>query len=301
MLLIDRLLVILNKQTHPIKEAVQKAQVFEVTDLQEFLAEHCDSLSPPGINGHITGGVPIKPPYEYSWFEWITEDSKPSHPDSFGRLQTGILLFPTSKTASTKLLKPVPAYTEVLDHYDEFYNYLMFTFWYQRPRVAVIDSVGLLAGSQNMSNHFACRAAGGNTEIWPAGLLRLPMVKGMVDTTAFSPAVAMGSLALLNCKNITTESIPARPRTAREIKHGSLPRSDYKVLRLTLPVSQNIHDPSGELSTGVRLHLCRGHFKNLQSDRYKNKGWHWWPAHWKGRAELGTVAKSYSIQGKAGR
>ncbi len=106
--------------------------------------------------------------------------------------------------------------------------------------------------------------------------------------------------ALLHCRNIIAETVksadePKRIRIGGE-KRKPPRKCSYHVLRLELPNSirpRGQPSESDEERAKVRLHLCRGHFKNLQHERYKDKGWHWWPAHWRGDEELGTVDKIY--------
>lgn len=109
-------------------------------------------------------------------------------------------------------------------------------------------------------------------------------------------SVALFACSLLHCHNIEAEEIKGPPLRPREIKRGQPGKTSYRVLRLNLPSTLR---PKGEVEESdeekarMRLHLCRGHFKNLQHPRFKNKGWHWWPAHWRGDPELGTADKTY--------
>lgn len=108
------------------------------------------------------------------------------------------------------------------------------------------------------------------------------------------------AFALLNCKNVVTEEVVPEERIQKECrKHGRPPRVTYKVLRVEVPktvhVRQTYDGADDESGPRVRFHLCSGHFKNLQHERYKAKGWHWWPAHWRGSKDLGEVHKRYEI------
>jgi hypothetical protein len=113
------------------------------------------------------------------------------------------------------------------------------------------------------------------------------------------PAFAAG--ALLHCRNIVTETVgqdKKHPMVRGEREHR--PYCSYKVLKLEVPrrmAERNGDDIEGGGTDDpkVRFHLCRGHFKNLQHPRYNVKGWHWWPAHWKGSIELGRADKSYKL------
>jgi hypothetical protein len=111
------------------------------------------------------------------------------------------------------------------------------------------------------------------------------------------------AFALLHCKNVVTEThVPDAGLQRRVQKAGNPPRVTFKTLKIEVP--QATHGREGYSPEGeddgpkVRFHLCSGHFKNLQHERYKNKGWHWWPAHWKGSKDLGEVHKRYQLESK---
>lgn len=114
---------------------------------------------------------------------------------------------------------------------------------------------------------------------------------------------ALMAFALLHCANVVTDIVaPAQQLTLKKRrvmqKHGHPLPTTYKILKLVIPhraVSTN-RPASGR--EGVRLHLCRGHFKNLQHERFVHKGYHWWPAHWRGDPDRGLVLKDYSIESR---
>ena len=107
------------------------------------------------------------------------------------------------------------------------------------------------------------------------------------------------AFALLHCKNVVTEDVPPAEHVQSECrKHGRPERVTYKVLRVEAPKVARPGRPDrtpGDGRPHVRFHLCSGHFKNLQHPRYLNKGWHWWPAHWRGSRSLGRVEKRYEV------
>src|SRR5207237_1172169 len=75
-------------------------------------------------------------------------------------------------------------------------------------------------------------------------------------------------------------------------KSGNPPRTDYRVLKLTLPATAKARGdaPGGDGDKpGVRFHLVRGHFKNLTHERYRHPGLHWWPSHTRGQESLVVV------------
>jgi hypothetical protein len=118
------------------------------------------------------------------------------------------------------------------------------------------------------------------------------------------PWVPFMGFALLHCKNVSTEEHIPNERIARRVKKsGQPPRATFKTLRLELPKLDKHKKPTQEEKEEedkmrMRLHFCSGHFKNLQNDRYKEKGLYWWPAHWRGDPELGMVVKDYSLSPK---
>ncbi len=134
------------------------------------------------------------------------------------------------------------------------------------------------------------------------GMPELQMPYFVESDPAYTPWPPFMAFALLHCKNIVTEEhVPDAKTQRRAEKGGCPPRTSYKTLRVEVPATvhkRQGYDP-GEDDSGpkVRFHLCSGHFKNLQHERYKNKGWHWWPAHWRGSKDLGTVEKRYELHG----
>jgi hypothetical protein len=114
---------------------------------------------------------------------------------------------------------------------------------------------------------------------------------------------AFMAFALLHCKNVVVEEHRPDGRLQRRVeKAGNPPRVTYKTLRIEVPKvcaeRKRILAGADDSGPKVRFHLCSGHFKNLQHPRYKNKGWHWWPAHWKGSRALGRVNKTYSLESR---
>jgi len=111
---------------------------------------------------------------------------------------------------------------------------------------------------------------------------------------------AICSFALLHCKNVTTETVAAHPTPRHWEEKGYPPRVSYKILKIEVPGKYHdresldgIGDDDGS-GPKVRFHLCRGHFKTMRSERFKNRGGTYFcPAHWRGAKELGTVVKDY--------
>jgi hypothetical protein len=129
------------------------------------------------------------------------------------------------------------------------------------------------------------------------GVHRAPEAMGGLDFVQPATWPAFMAFALLHCRNVVTEEVAPPERIQRECaKHGRPPRVTYKTLKVEVPKTvhaRQSYDGGEDDGPKVRFHLCSGHFKNLQHERYRNKGWHWWPAHWRGSADLGRVEKRY--------
>ena len=107
------------------------------------------------------------------------------------------------------------------------------------------------------------------------------------------------ALMLLNCKNVVTEdNLPSEKLNNKRRKRGRLELFTYKTLKLVLPSESKKggeYLPSGKK---VKIHLCRGHFKNYTKDaplfgRYT--GLYWWQPHVRGDKKEGMVVKDYEI------
>lgn len=105
--------------------------------------------------------------------------------------------------------------------------------------------------------------------------------------------------ALMHCRNIVQETVTPDPKLSRKhARRHRPPLTVYKTLRVKVPTDHHpeMADASVvERQQGVRLHLCRGHFKLLQHARFRHPGWYWWPAHWRGDPTLGRVEKIYAL------
>jgi hypothetical protein len=124
--------------------------------------------------------------------------------------------------------------------------------------------------------------------------------KGGAEVDPSMIVMPLFAAMMLNCRNIVTEEVcqdKKHPMVKGEREHRHY--CSYNVLKLEVP--RGMAERNGDIADGdddgpkQRFHLCRGHFKNLQHQRYKNKGWHWWPAHWRGSIELGRADKSYRL------
>jgi hypothetical protein len=136
-------------------------------------------------------------------------------------------------------------------------------------------------------------------------LCGMPGIASFYDDPTFEvqyPWPPFFAFGLLNCRNVVTEtSTPDEATQRRVLKAGNPPRCVYKTLKIEVPRvchdRQKLLAGAGDDGPKVRFHLCRGHFKNLQHGRFKTKGWHWWPAHWRGSRDVGEVRKTYELKG----
>lgn len=111
------------------------------------------------------------------------------------------------------------------------------------------------------------------------------------------------AFALMHCKNIDVLDHEQSPTERRRVERsGNPPRVTYKTLSIKVPetLKPRVNDSieGTEENAGVRFHLCRGHFKNLQHSRYKSPGLHWWPAHWRGDPDMGVVIAEREVVSK---
>lgn len=119
------------------------------------------------------------------------------------------------------------------------------------------------------------------------------------EAEAYVARQIVGAMAAMSCRNITSklyEPTPAECKNQR--KAGNLEPVSYHTLRVEIPRTASGGQGVPDLENPAdprRLHVVRGHFKNLTADRFKEKGWHWWPAHLRGSAEVGSVVKDYLL------
>jgi hypothetical protein len=105
------------------------------------------------------------------------------------------------------------------------------------------------------------------------------------------------ALMVLNCKNITYETV--QPRKKKR-KKGKRELFSYYVLNIA-PTSNKRQVRSGATGTGdkKRVHLCRGHFKTFTEDaplfgRYTGR--FWWQPQVRGQDKSGIVHKDYNVE-----
>lgn len=140
------------------------------------------------------------------------------------------------------------------------------------------------------------------SNIWPQPMINNMDVKTSRDLQRddHRDLVALNAaLMLLNCKNVVTEdNLPPEKLNKKRRKRGKPELFTYKTLKLVLPSErQKVNE---YLSTGrkIKIHLCRGHFKNYTKDAPlfgKYTGLYWWQPHVRGDKKEGVVVKDYEI------
>jgi len=113
-------------------------------------------------------------------------------------------------------------------------------------------------------------------------------------------SVVACSLLLLNCKNITTEIIKAPGAlNNKRRKNGTQEIFDYHVLNVNVPSRRGEYREKTEPLSHVRVHLCRGHFKEYTEEHPlfgRLTGLYWWQPHVRGQNKDGIVMKDYKIK-----
>jgi hypothetical protein len=110
------------------------------------------------------------------------------------------------------------------------------------------------------------------------------------------------AISLMNCKNVTIQPVDVPPEVRRDRKkQGKRPLVRYHVLDIE-PMRKVLRSEGQSDSVGLRraLHVCRGHFATYSEDRplFGRPGLHgrfWMPAHVRGSAREGVVAKDYRV------
>lgn len=108
-------------------------------------------------------------------------------------------------------------------------------------------------------------------------------------------------LMLLNCMNITTETIPAPDKlNKKRKKQGKQPLFSYHTLVIK-PVGKRQESIPKHLWEN-RIHLQRGHFKTYTDEKPlfgHITGRFWWQPHVRGRNKDGIVMKDYKVEANA--
>lgn len=280
--------------------------VYDITNILWLVAE---LGSQPGKYDLI----PKRPPHETMWVEW-THNHKVIRRELSDELMVNSTVGCWIDRAKSEDIhdSTVQAILQEMPSVTDFYRVLIFERWNQRSKpgptpTGVPFTLGVAAVIAMSADAIQCLPCA--TGVDPAsesdGWCGTDIKFGFDNVRKAKNAAsylfpALGAFALLHCRNINTETIkPNDPHAERRRNRGLPPKTEYKVLRLDLPNTIRPHAASAaeqEEERKMRFHLCRGHFKNLQHERFKAKGWHWWPAHWRGSKDLGEIHKSYKLE-----
>ncbi|OPY69850.1 MAG: hypothetical protein A4E63_01763 [Syntrophorhabdus sp. PtaU1.Bin050] len=115
-------------------------------------------------------------------------------------------------------------------------------------------------------------------------------------------SIADTFMLLLNCKNVAAEQIKApEALNKKRRKNGKQEIFDYHVLNVVVPSTKQGYREQSEPLSHVRVHLCRGHFKEYTQEHPlfgKLTGLYWWQPHVRGQNKEGIVMKDYAIKTK---
>lgn len=124
------------------------------------------------------------------------------------------------------------------------------------------------------------------------------------EQAAYACLSVIRALALLNCKNISTDDHPfVTGKSRKKSKRLPLARAVYRTLKLIVPGQKvrGIKRPSDPDAEKKALHLVRGHFAIYEEGHGlfgKYPGRYWIPAHVRGTKEAGIVTKTYELETK---
>lgn len=286
---------------------IQNLPVYEISNVLELLPDWEDGRE---------SQIPKRPPHEELWVEW---DQYDKGTEGLWKKKIGVVVGKETVESFRVLSKKLDdegrkKLEEIIQQHDEYYLVRMFervdhnTIDSSKIPVGVISWVATLFTFSLRDNAEKARIFGltMSPDQWKPVLGIKAVSMNFYDNydpnmTPWPPFMAF---SLLHCRNVTTETIPGEPNPARLVKRGWPPlKKEYKVLRLELPKDlrpKPVTQTEADEERKMRFHLCRGHFKNLQHERFKAKGWHWWPAHWRGSKDLGEIEKRYELVGKPG-
>ena len=303
-MLYDKVLRVLQREASSehelsILDKLSKSEVFEVSNVLNAIDEKED------LTKLIRKPIQKRPPFKYTWAEWYQEsdfDGEYWHRGKFGALIVTITDDDIRKCGtlirlSVKLLGLVESGANE--------TYVVYGFaditQARSPKIPLGLCDGGMSNVQVADDSTTFRGGGYGvsfSHMFPA----LPKVsvphpfRSGEEVPIVHAYVPIITFQFLHCKNIITETVNPPSRLQRAtLKRGRIPLCSYKVLKVMLPEHAISNGESGQSDRQVRMHLVRGHFKYLKDDRYKNKGWHWWPAHARGSAELGMIKKEYEV------
>lgn len=276
-----------------------KLPVFDVSDVSAAFPHDQD------IKDQLKVPVPRRPPFENLWVE-CERTEKDSHPsidngkEFFHVWQEGWSIW-----RDDQLIKEVQGADFEVGATYGYLTYIMLKrttarahFGAMIGRPLAVESLGILALSQDWTKSGSTHIITDHPVPDPLSLHCSPWPIIDKDSAIFvAPWYPVMAFGLLNCVNVSAdqEEAPKRPNEERAKKRGLPQRPGYKTLKIHVPRSTGGGGEGTGEGSPKRMHICRGHFKNLQAARYKKRGWHWWSPHLRGDPELGSVEKDYGI------
>jgi hypothetical protein len=113
-------------------------------------------------------------------------------------------------------------------------------------------------------------------------------------------AVVLFTNALLNCKNVRTDShdFPLRRSIEHYKRIGKPYFEKYYTLKVKAVGSKNQDNPGNNGGWSNAFHVCRGHFKTYTPERPlfgKFTGTYWWESSLRGNSDIGIIEKDYKV------
>jgi hypothetical protein len=107
------------------------------------------------------------------------------------------------------------------------------------------------------------------------------------------------AISLMHCKNVSIVAAAPSPALSKaHQKKTGRPLLRYRTLAIA-PMTTVLSGQGNAVTKGLghALHICHGHFKDYTARGLfgKLRGTYWWPEHVRGSAEIGKVAKTYSV------
>lgn len=283
--------------------ALIKSTVYDVTDCFH-LGSDWDRESKKA--------VPRRPPADFCWGEWNCKESFAEGDTRHYRdVSWGCLVY--SMPAQDALFFSKDEYAVHGDYQPERESYGCLGFYrlnvakrnnqvVQQAHLGFVPGMDFVfmdnTGSNFTINHIPLvRSIGDMNDAYFFGLPFVDLYSTVDPEKLLMSWPMWYAFSLLHCKNIVTVDHPPDARILKHCKKQGLPpRVTYKTLRVEVPKTTKVykdgdHASFSDDSPKVRQHICSGHFRELRSDRFKNKQgeWIWIPQHVRGSEELGQV------------
>lgn len=143
----------------------------------------------------------------------------------------------------------------------------------------------------------------GQSKLFNLSITKEKLLDVGVEIMMIQAGIVNFCLMLLNCKNVHTEIInPPEKLNIKRRKNGKQELFSYHVLNVTLPSQKQGYREKTDPNYHVRVHLCRGHFKEYTQEHPlfgSLTGRYWWQPHVRGQNHNGVVMKDYEVKQRA--